>query len=75
MFSYYSLKMLEEELRNVEKLKKSVDEMKKPDNFTYVDVLHMRQYLDEIEKHIKSKIKEKNSKLTGKLAPEDYLYN
>ena len=57
-YSGHSLSALNTELRNVKRLKALVSEMKKPDNFTYIDVLNLHQHLDEMERYLKDAIKE-----------------
>ena len=38
-----------------------VNEMKKPDNFTYIDVLNLHQHLEELEACLRENIKEKSA--------------
>ena len=47
---------LKNDLRDVQRLKSLVKDMKKPDNFTYLDVLLLNQHLARLEKHIQSMI-------------------
>lgn len=60
IYESHSLKALNTELDNVKRLKVLVNEMKKPDNFTYVDVLNLHQHLEALENHLRDKIKEKS---------------
>ena len=52
---------LKTQLENVKRLKALVNEMKKPDNFTYIDVLNLHQHLEELETCLRENIKEKSA--------------
>ena len=60
-YENYSLAALKTQLDNVKKLKVLVNEMKKPDNFTYIDVLNLHQHLEELETCLRENIKEKSA--------------
>ena len=57
----HSVAALQTQLNNVKRLKALVNEMKKPDNFTYIDVLNLHQPLDELESCLRENIKEKSA--------------
>lgn len=56
-----SVAALKTQLDNVKRLKVLVNEMKKPDNFTYIDVLNLHQHLEELESCLRENIKEKSA--------------
>lgn len=47
---------LKNDLRDVQRLKSLVKDMKKPDNFTYLDLLLLNQHLTKLEKHLQATI-------------------
>lgn len=57
-YENHSVTALKTQLDNVKRLKVLVKEMKKPDNFTYIDVLNLHQHLDELESCLRENIKE-----------------
>lgn len=57
-YENHSVAALKTQLDNVKRLKALVNEMKKPDNFTYIDVLNLHQHLDELESCLRENIKE-----------------
>ena len=61
MLNSCSVKMLEEELAKVSRLKMLSKTMQKPDNFTYIDVLNMHRCFDLLENIIKTALKEKTN--------------
>lgn len=60
-YENHSLEALKTQLDNVKRLKVLVNEMKKPDNFTYIDVLNLHQHLEELESCLRENIKEKSA--------------
>lgn len=56
-YENHNLAALKTQLDNVKRLKALVNEMKKPDNFTYIDVLNLHQHLDELESCLRENIK------------------
>lgn len=57
-YENHSVAALQTQLDNVKRLKALVKEMKKPDNFTYIDVLNLHEHLDELESCLRENIKE-----------------
>ena len=60
-YENHSVAALKTQLDNVKRLKVLVNEMKKPDNFTYIDVLNLHQHLEELETCLRENIKEKSA--------------
>lgn len=52
---------LEAEIQNVKNLLRLVNEMKKPDNFTYIDILNLHTHLEELLDCLKQELKERES--------------
>ena len=61
LYENHSVAALKTQLENVKRLKALVNEMKKPDNFTYIDVLNLHQHLEELETCLRENIKEKSA--------------
>ena len=61
LYENHSVAALKTQLENVKRLKALVNEMKKPDNFTYIDVLNLHQHLEELVTCLRENIKEKSA--------------
>ena len=60
-YEKHSVAALKTQLDNVKRLKVLVNEMNKPDNFTYIDLLNLHQHLEELESCLRENIKEKSA--------------
>ena len=60
-YENHGVAALKTQLNNVTRLKVLVNEMKKPDNFTYLDVLNLHHHLAELESCLRENIKEKSA--------------
>lgn len=60
-YENHSAAALKTQFDNVKRLKVLVNEMKKPDNFTYIDVLNLHQHLEELETCLRANLKEKSA--------------
>ena len=60
-YAYHSESALTAELADVKRLRILVNEMKKPDNFTYIDIVKLHKCLEELEAHLRARTKEKTS--------------
>lgn len=51
-YKYHSDAALKTELEDINKLRILIKEMKKPDNFTYMDVVNLDNHLEELRRCI-----------------------
>lgn len=60
-YENYSVTELRKQLEDVQRLKVLVNEMKKPDNFTYIDIVNLHEHLKELERCLQKQLKEKQN--------------
>ena len=60
-YKNYSLSAIKVELDNLRKIKQLVRNMEKPENFTYIDVLNLHNYLETLYNELQDTIKQKQS--------------
>ena len=62
-YEYYSTVALETELRDVRNMLYLVNNMQKPDNFTYIDVKNLINYLTVLKESIELQLKERKEEV------------
>ena len=62
-YEYYSTVALETELRDVKNMLYLVNNMQKPDNFTYIDVKNLINYLTILKESIEIQLKERKEEV------------
>ena len=58
-YKNYSASALKVELENLRRLKQLVRDMNKPDNFTYIDILNLHNYLETLHNELQDVIKQR----------------
>lgn len=58
-YKNYSTSALKVELENLKRLKQLVRYMNKPDNFTYIDILNLHNYLETLHNELQDVIKQR----------------
>lgn len=58
-YSHYSENALRAEIQNINRLLILIDEMKKPENFTYIDVLNLHTYLESVKVELTDQLNSK----------------
>lgn len=62
-YEYYSTVALETELRDVKNMLYLVNNMQKPDNFTYIDVRNLINHLTILKESIELQLKERKEEV------------
>ena len=61
MYKNYSVPALEAELSSLKKMKQLLKSMHKPENFTYIDIVNLHNYVDALERIVSEELDNRKS--------------